>query len=103
VAGASLQRKHNARIAGQAGVSRIAQPDRDIAQPAFVADAADCAALQPLVEFLLGPGKQLGQRSAVQAVAHIEVRQACALRELVPRADQLAVIAAQHPVAYQRP
>ena len=71
-----LQGGDDAGIACQPGIGRIAQADGDVAQPAFMADAANCAALQALVEFLLGPGEQLDQRCLVQAIAHIEGRPA---------------------------
>jgi len=39
----------------------IAEPDREVALPAFVADATDRAAFGPPQEFLLGPAPQLEQ------------------------------------------
>src|SRR6185503_4847749 len=53
-------------------------------------------------ELLLGPGEQLDQRGAVQAVARLEVLLAGRLREAIPRAHQLAVVAAVDPVADER-
>src|SRR6478672_8640754 len=82
---------------------RIAEPDREIAQPALVADAPDCAALEPLIELLLAPGEQLDQRSPIEAVAHSEIVDAGHLREAIPRAHELAVVAAVDAITEQRP
>ena len=49
------------------------------------------------------PAEQLGQLPPGQALALVEVRQGAAPRELVPGADQLAVVAAVDAVAHQRP
>src|SRR3569832_306712 len=68
-----------------------------------MADAADGAAFHATIEFLLAPGEQIDQHRLVQAVTHAVVRQACALRELVPWADELAIVAAVDTIADQRP
>ena len=68
-----------------------------------MADAANRAALGVPQKLGLFPRKQLNERAIHQRRAHIEVRQAAALRELVPGADQLAVVAAVDAVADQRP
>jgi len=44
----------------------------------------------------------VGQRRAVEAVAHPEIRNFAGLREAVPRAHQLAIVAAVDTVAHQR-
>ena len=80
----------------------IAKPDREIAQPAFVADAVDRAAEQARVEFRFAPGKKLDERDVVETVAHREIRLGARLREFVPRADQLAIVAAVDAIADQR-
>src|SRR5436190_8522379 len=82
---------------------RVAQADREVAQPALVADAPDRRAAQALVELGLRPAEELDQRRAVEAVAHLEVRLVARLREAVPGADELAIVAAVNPVANQRP
>ena len=71
---------------------RVAESDGDIAQPAFVADAADRAAFGVAVEFFLGPGEQLRQAGAAQAMAFVEIGQHGALGKLVPGAGGLAVV-----------
>src|SRR3546814_20642650 len=68
-----------------------------------MAAAADRGPLGALQEFLFRPGEQLRQRGLVQVVARPEVRFVRGLRELVPRAHQLAVVAAEDAVADQRP
>src|SRR3546814_15668093 len=68
-----------------------------------MAAAADRGPLGALQEFLFRPGEQLRQRGLVQVVARPEVRFVRGLRELVPRAHQLAVVAAADAVADQRP
>src|SRR5260221_2157355 len=82
---------------------RIAQSHGEVAQPALVADAPDRRALQALVELGLRPGKELDQSGAVEAVAHLEIGLGARLCEAVPRAYQLAVVAAIDAVADQRP
>src|SRR5689334_427883 len=82
---------------------RVAQPDREIAQPALVADAPDRRASHARVEIGLAPREELDELRPLEAVARREVRLAAGLREAVPRADRLAVVAAVDPVADQRP
>src|SRR5262245_40464024 len=78
---------------------RVAQADGEIAQPPLVADAADGRALQAPVEVGLGPGEQLDQRGAVEAVARLEVLLGARLGEAVPWTDELTVVAAIDAVA----
>src|SRR5688572_12483658 len=92
------QRSQHFRLAGS-----VAQTYRQVAQPALVADAPDRRAAQTLVELRLGPGEQLDQARRVEAVAHLEVRLCGNAREAVPRADQLAIVAAIDAVANQGP
>src|SRR5437667_3643523 len=99
---ARLQRGHDLRLR-HTGSRRIAQPDRQIAQPTLVTDASDRAAFQLAIEFFLAPAEQLDHRRTVESVAHVKIVQRGALRELVPRAHQLAIVAAVHAVADQRP
>jgi hypothetical protein len=54
---------------------RIAQPHRQVAQPALVADAADRAALHAAVEFLFFPSEQFHQAGLAQAIALVEIGQ----------------------------
>src|SRR5688572_17401357 len=86
-----------------AGAQRVAQGHRDVAQPALVADAADRAALGEAQEVLLAPREEFAELAPAQPVARIEIRQGALLRELVPGADQLAVVAAVDAVADQWP
>src|SRR5690606_1927953 len=81
---------------------RVPQRDRDVAQPARMAAAADRRAFRALQEFLLAPGEQLVQRRFVEPVAGAEVRLVAAPGELVPGAHQLTVVAAEDAVADQR-
>src|SRR6186713_1381090 len=73
---------------------RVAQCYRDVAQPSFVPDAPDRGALEAPVEVLLGPCEELDQRGRVQAVAWVEVGERRDLGPLVPRAHELAIVAA---------
>src|SRR5258708_20031760 len=82
---------------------RIAESHGEVAQPALVADAPDRRALQALVELGLRPGEELDQGGAVEAVAHLEIGLCGRLCKGIPRADQLAVVAAVDAVADQRP
>src|SRR3954471_17710680 len=81
---------------------RIAEAHREVAQPALVADAPDRRATQALVEISLGPGEKVDQRRLVEAIADLEIRLGRGLRESVPRADELAIVAAVDAVADQR-
>src|SRR5690606_35543398 len=81
---------------------RVAQSHRQVAQPALVAGAAQRRALRALQELLLAPAEQGSQLAAVQAVARQEVRLRGRPGETVPGTCQLAVVAAEHPVADQR-
>src|SRR5688572_26734236 len=84
------------------GARRVAEADREIAQPPLVADAPDGRALQPLRELRLGPREELDERGAIEAVARAEILFRARLREAVPRAYELAVVAAVHAVADER-
>src|SRR6516225_1069858 len=92
---ARLQRRAGAFIAR---TQRIAERDRHVAQPPFMADAADRTALGVVQEFFFAPGEELDELAASEPFACIEIRQRAFLRELVPRADELAVVAAIDPV-----
>src|SRR4051812_43516831 len=81
---------------------RIAQAHREVAQPALVTDAPDRRAAQALVEIGLGPGEKLDQRRLVEAVADLEIRLGRGLRESVPWAHELAIVAAVDAIADQR-
>ena len=82
---------------------RIAQCYGDVAQPALVAAAPDRAAFGAVQELGFVPGEQLVQAGSVEVVACAEVGFVGALGELVPGADQLAVVAAVDAVAHQWP
>src|SRR5262245_47258144 len=81
----------------------VPQAYGEVSQPALITDAPDGRTLHALVELGLGPREQLDQRGAIQAVAHLEVLLVRGLREAVPRADRLAVVAAVNPIADERP
>lgn len=80
---------------------RITQRHRDVAQPALVADPADRRTLGVAQEVRLAPREQRDQPRRIEPVAYIEIRLRRRACEAVPRADQLAVIAAIDPVAHQ--
>src|SRR5712664_441656 len=81
----------------------ITKSDGEIAQPAFVADSQDGAAGHALSEFVSVPREKVDELGAVQAVTHLEIRLRCKLRVAVPRANELAVVAAEDTVADERP
>ena len=82
---------------------RIAQRHRDVAQPALVARCGGSPSLRcGCRNSVFVPREQLHQRGAVEVVARAEIRLVGALGELVPGADQLAVVAAEDAVADQR-
>src|SRR5262249_4118939 len=54
---------------------------------------------RPLLEFLRRPAEELRQRRAIEVMAHLEVRVRRRARELIPRAHELTVIAADDAVA----
>ena len=66
-----------------------------------MAGAADGRAFGSAQEFIFFPGEQFGQRGVIQIVAGTEIRFVVALCELVPRAYQLAVVAAEDAVAHR--
>ena len=57
--------------------------------------------MQAFVEVGLGPGEQFDQRSAIKVVAWLEIRDCCLVGKFVPRAYELAVVAAVDAVAYR--
>ena len=80
---------------------RVAQGDSDISQPALMANAANRAALQTLVELSLSPGEQLDEGRRIESISRLKIRDRRALRKFVPRADELAVVAAVNAVAHR--
>src|SRR5258708_31634925 len=76
-------------LLGQLATQGIAQRHRDIAQPAFVPDAANGAAGHAFVELRLGPGEQLDQRDVVEVMANLEVGLAGKLRVLDRKSTRL--------------
>src|SRR5688572_15562666 len=78
---------------------RIAERDGDVAEPALVARAAQRRARGALLPFPFGPFEEGDQPGAVEAVADGEVADARRSRELVPRAEELAIVAAEDSVA----
>jgi tRNA threonylcarbamoyladenosine biosynthesis protein TsaE len=87
---------------GTVGMQRIPHRHGHIAQPAFMADAANRAAFGDAQKLFFGPVKQGHELLAGQAGAFVEVGQGAALGEFVPGADELAVVAAVNAVADQR-
>ena len=81
------------------GAGRITQGHGDVAQPAIVADTADGAALRALQESFLAPPEQLDQIRGIETVAWFKILFPGGLRKTVPRADQLAIVAAEYAVA----
>ena len=53
---------------------RVAEPDREVARPALVADAVDRAAGEPRVKPRFRPREQLDERRRVEPVSYAEVR-----------------------------
>src|SRR5437870_1192658 len=94
---ARAQRRDDARRG-----RRVAQGDRDVAQPPLMADAADGRAFEALIEFALGPREEAHEHRVVEVVAHREVGIVRGLRVLVPRTDDLAVVASIDAVAHER-
>ncbi len=85
---------------GLAG-GRVAKRHGDVAQPAFMADAADGTACQAGIKFGLGPGEEGDQCGRIQPVAHTEIGRCGGVGKAVPRAHQLAVVAAIDAVTHQ--
>src|SRR5216683_6727911 len=81
----------------------IAESHGEIAQPALVANPQDRAAGHALSEFVSVPREKVDELGAVQTVTHLEIRLRRELRVAVPRANELAVIAAEDTVADERP
>ena len=77
----------------------VAQSNRDVAEPGFVTDSPYGAAFRPLQPGLFAPCKQLGQLDIVESVPGRKVAFGRRRGELVPRAAQLAVVAAVDPIA----
>src|SRR5437763_15839269 len=92
------QRRHYLRAA-----RCVAEPYGQIAQPPLVADAADRRAAQALVELGLGPAEKVQHRRAIEALPRREIFLRRGLREAVPGAHELAVVAAVDAVADQWP
>lgn len=91
------------RLQHRDGRGRVAQPHRQVAQPTFVAGAAQRRTLGAAEELLLAPEEQFGEFGVVQAVARLEVALPGGAGEAIPWADDLAVVAAEYPVADQWP
>jgi len=81
----------------------VAQTHRQVARPALVPDAPDRAAFHPRIEFRFGPREQFDETRAIEAVADGgEIAFSARLRETIPRAGELAVVAAVDAVVDQR-
>jgi hypothetical protein len=81
----------------------VAERHGDVSQPANVSRASDWRALGALEEFVLVPGEKLDQAAVVQRVTSAVVGLGTATGELVPGADQLAVVAAKDAIAHGSP
>ena len=77
---------------------RVAKGDGQISKPALITDSAECAASRGRSPFGFAPPKQHHERLIIEAVPWCEVAFRGRLRKLVPRADELAVIAAKDPI-----
>src|SRR2546430_3026073 len=81
---------------------RVAQAHGEIAQPPLVADPPDGAAFHATRELFFGPREQGDKVRVIQAVSHRKIALATDLRELVPRTNELAIVATVDTVADQR-
>src|SRR5271154_6553800 len=81
----------------------VPQRNGDIAQPSFIADAPNGAAFGLLQELVLAPPEQVGELRMIQSMTHGEILFRCRLGELVPRANQLAIIAAVNAISHGAP
>src|SRR3990172_3282958 len=97
VLGARLQGRDDRRIA-----RGVAEGHGEVAQPALISGAPDGGTFGALEKLLLRPGEELNKRRRVESVARCEIRLARRLREPVPRADKLAVVAAEDAIADER-
>src|SRR5882672_6451783 len=97
--GGGVSRPRTQRTYRSSAPRSVAESHGEIAQPALVADPQDGAAGHAPPELLLGPGEELDQLGAVQAVAYPEVGLGGDPRVAVPGANELAVVAAEDPVA----
>src|SRR5665213_339797 len=77
----------------------VAERHGDVAQPAFMADAPNRAAAGFFQKFRFAPGKQLRELPVIEAVPHGEVPLGGGTGEFIPRARELAVIAAVDAIA----
>ena len=80
---------------------RVPQGHRNIPQPTFMPNPPNRAALQAFVEIGFGPGEQLDEGCGIEAVSRLKIRDRRALGKFVPRADELAVVAAVNAVAHR--
>jgi hypothetical protein len=83
------------------GSQSIPECHSDIAQPALMPNAPDCAAFQSLIEFFFTPRKQINQRRTLQTITRIKVGQHAALREFIPWAGELTVITSEYAITYE--
>src|SRR5271169_3339873 len=77
----------------------ITERDRDVAQPALVADTMDGAAAHARAELLGAPGEQIRQPRRIESMADAKIRMRGSARKFVPRANELTVVAAIDPIA----
>src|SRR4051812_4955505 len=94
-----LQRLANLRIASYA--KRIPKSHRDVPQPAFMPDAPDRAAFGAAQELFFAPREERHEVRAGEPFPLVEIGQGALACELVPGADELAVVAAVDAVADQ--
>ena len=80
----------------------VTQRNGEVAEPLLIADPANGASLRSAAPGFLVPGEQFGQLYGIEAVPGSEVSLGRPHGELVPRAYQLAIVAAVNPVADQR-
>ena len=91
--------RRSAATAASARIAAVADRDQDVAQEAVAADALDRRAGEARAKARVVEPRELGQRRRAQIVPRGELRLGRAARELVPRADREAVVAAEDAIA----
>ena len=87
----------------QRRLARVADRDQHIAHEAVAADALDGRLAEQRAERRIVEPCKLLQQWSLQFRAGCKARLAARLRELVPRADREAIVAAIDAIAHQRP
>src|SRR5690606_30025611 len=95
---ARFERRDDVRVA-----RGVAERDGEVPEPALVARAPDRAAFGARAPVVLAPAEEIDERARVERVARREIRGRLPPRELVPRAEDLAVVAAEDAIADRLP